>query len=360
MNAVQELANKEMGGNILHPTMEKIYNQLSSIEKDKVEHYFLRVQSKSITFSPSSIVKLIQSPMKYFEQYVCGNFDDKETKSRVLGNLVHLMLSDPHLVAQDYYVAPENMSMDAGIVETLKYLASLDATSTDLLLYKQEALNHLKEIKYQTNWGDEAKWKRFENEEAKAFFLELMSNKHKKFISQALYDEASFKAMMIQSMNNSSRFTIVDPEAEDLVFEVELETVDPRTGLNLKCVIDVMKINVKEKKIFVTDFKTTSKTVEKWVKFEIENNLSWIQPAINVMVVKEFLKDKEEFKDFEIEFAFGLIDGNNSTQLIPVSDTTIQDWILRTQEVLETKVGYHLTEKDFRAPVSFLKNEVCL
>lgn len=356
----QDLQRELLSRSPLHPKMETWYNALTPEEKEKLQFFMARIESNSFTFSPSSLKKLVNEPMIFFEQYVCGNFSTSESKAQLKGTLIHLMLSFPEQIEVDYYVLPENTGLEDAVYKTLRYLVSCDIDTEHLIDLKPLALAYLKEIGFQPRWGDDAKWKRFEEPNAIAVFKELLKNKNKKVITQSLYDECKAKSLFLSSLNESDRVLILNNETEDIVYEAELEYLDPTINFPIKCVIDVLKIDTVKKKVYITDNKTTSKEMSKWIKFEVENSMAWLQAAINYKAVKEFISNNEMFKDYDVEFGFALVDKSNNAQLVKVTQPTMDSYLARTVDLLLNKVNYHLTQKDFRAPAEYLEFGVCL
>ena len=110
------------------------------------------------------------------------------------------------------------------------------------------------------------------------------------------------------------------------------------------------------KEITIIDFKTTSKSLEKFAE-TVDFYNYWMQAVIyTTMVIKNNEKDVTSYK---INFKFVVIDNYDQVYVFDVRNETLQEWFLGFNNVLKV-VNYHWEERDYSLPYEFAKNNVTL
>lgn len=354
--------------------MKPFFDELDAEVSANVAAFKAAIEKGRFRFSPSGLKTLLDDPLSFLKQYVCGEFDDSSTKSQIRGSLIHTLLMEPELFDEEYIVTEEGKATPSESIQgVLKYLASLGLESYVLDDYKKEIIDYLKEINLYQSLVDDKKdpsltkeVKQLEkviDDTSRTYFDSLMQGRGKTIITQEQKEAAEHKVKMLKMANNFSKIIVEEgkEDFQDVIYELELEFNDPRLEIPGKCIIDVLKVDQEAKKFIITDVKTTANDLGNWLKFDTEKFKVGIQIAFNVMAVKEnFINGNEDYEDYKVEFNFALIDGKSQCYIVPVSEATIDRYISETIQYINTNAVYHIENMDFRAPFDFLKENVIL
>jgi len=123
----------------------------------------------------------------------------------------------------------------------------------------------------------------------------------------------------------------------------------------LKGIVDNYVIDHTNKKVYVTDLKTTGKTLKEFHD-SVEYYKYWMQAAVYERLVRANRKD---IQDYEFIFHFVVIDKYNQVYPFPVSKESMLDWQTQLDEVLKI-AKYHYTNKEYKLPYEFALNQVTL
>lgn len=361
--------------------MEVIVKNLTEEEKIEMDFFKKKLVEKIIILSPSAIQLLIDNPLDYFYKYVCSNFDKEETKKQKRGTLIHTLLLEEAEFNKRYVIMPANFSKPSDRVLELidQLIESIDtednSPDTNLKAYSKSILAWMKDNNFHQSLVDDAKTKVTGDEKRLAkiitdsnqeYFSTMLKAKGKEPITSEQYKEAKFKVELIQAIEENNKLKVVNPNFEDVVFELELEVKISEFYLPLKCIIDAMKIDISTRKIYVTDLKNTGESIMGWINFSVEKYRVFVQAAIIYMAVENF-KNLEEtnelvpgIKDFQIEFGFAVLDGRSTTKYVEVTDSTMQIWIMRTKALLNENVKHHFETFDFSTTFELLNQKLIL
>ncbi len=356
--------------------MEYHFSKLTPEHIENLEFFKRKLKENTFAFSPSSLKKLIDTPMLFFKEHVCDDIENKTTAGTERGTLVHTLLLEPDEFEKRYAILPENMQAPTDRMLTLiTKVLELGGDSSVLHDYKQDILDLMVLDNYHQTLADDKKnvaltgdFKRLEKvltEENVTYFMVMHQNIGKKIITQNMKDEAQLKADVIGLIQGSENFQI-ENDLQDIAFELDLFATIPEFKYPVHAIIDCLKIDTEKKKLIITDLKTTGSSLEAVIKWDIEKYRYGIQAAINFICVKEFAKSEAVLADipnigeFEVEFNFAFIDSNNSGYVLPVSHPTMEKYILETCNYLNEIAHEHLELFDFSAPLQFLKNNVIL
>lgn len=362
--------------------MEVIVRNLTEEEKIEMDFFKKKLVEKIIVLSPSAIQLLIDNPLEYFYKYVCSNFDKEETKKQKRGTLIHTLLLEEAEFDKRYVIMPPNFSKPSDrVLELIDQLIESidtedDSPKTSLNAYSKSILAWMKDNNFHQSLVDDPKNKELTGDAKRLakiitdsnqeYFSTMLKAKGKESITSEQYREAKFKVELIQAIEENDKLNVVNPNFEDVVFELELEVKISEFYLPLKCIIDAMKIDIAARKIYVTDLKNTGESIMSWINFSVEKYRVFIQAAVIYMAVENF-KNLEEtnelvpgIKDFQIEFGFAILDGRSTTKYVEVTSSTMEVWVMRTKAYLNQNVKNHLETFDFSTTFELLNQKLIL
>jgi hypothetical protein len=359
--------------------MKWLLEQLTPDQKDFMNLFKTKKENGLLELSPSAIKKIIDEPILYFEEYVCGDFDDKESKAQKRGTLIHTLVLEPEEFKEKYSVLPEGLKApEDRMLDVVMFVANNTGKEDSRYLgdHSEMILEYMKEINYHQTLVDDKKDPRITGDKKRldkvltlnniVYFEHLLESKDKEIISKDFYEEALKKAELIKRVKEKERISIVDDSQEDVTYELELHKPLFLEKFNLKAIIDCLKIDIKKKKIFITDLKSIGGKLATTLKFDIEKYHYGIQAAVNYLVVKHFQETEEVqemvegIENFDIEFGFLFVDGNNTSKYVYVSKGTMERYIAELTALLTVNVKYHFDNFDFSAPYQYLAEDVIL
>lgn len=358
--------------------MKYIINTLTEEQAVGMNYFKTKLDNGHLELSPSATKKLIDEPLTYFDQYVCGDFDDKESKAQKKGTLIHTLLLEPEEFENKYCLMGDGIKApEGGALDLINFIANnLEGNQSNYLGdHEKMILEYMVDANYHQKLVDDKKNKELTGDKKRlekvltvsniAYFEYLLSSKGKEIISEEFYKQCEKKAELLKRIKDKERITIINDGAEDISCELELK-VKNFEGFNLKCIIDMLKIDITNKKALITDVKSIGGTLATTLKWDIEKYRYGVQAAINYLAVKELLSSKA-FKEivpgsekFAIEFGFLFVDGNNTTKYVHVSKPTMERYINELKMLLNVNVKYHLDNFDFSAPYIYLTEDVTL
>jgi hypothetical protein len=327
------------------------------IKKDpiKEEEYYNKPEHR---FSYSSINKLLFSPSLYYKDYILKERELKTDKHLIEGKLLHLMLLQPEKLNDEFSIVPSKVPSD----NVRKVLNDLkNKIVGDLEDLGPEILEVLKDHNlYQSFKEDEKRLSKIQTTENADYFKFLLES-GKDIIDNDMLAKAIERVEVIKA--NKDVMTLMQDQVSDFEMDpieaynekyLECELNDYRFGL--KGYIDRYVVDHESKEITIIDFKTTSKSLEKFAE-TVDFYNYWMQAVIyTTMVIKNNEKDVTSYK---INFKFVVIDNYDQVYVFDVRNETLQEWFLGFNNVLKV-VNYHWEERDYSLPYEFAKNNVTL
>ena len=325
--------------------------------------------SKTLYMSYSSLNKLIYSPSLFYRHYVLQQREDKVESYLIDGKVIHSLLLDNQSFDEQFILMPATLPTTSTrqVIDKIYELAE-DKKDT-LNEHDKEILQVLKDInlhqsltddkKDVNETGDVKRLKKILTDDACSYwkFLKVKGDKE-------LIDSET-----LQRCSEAVKFIRQDSKACELLglFTNEMQNVDIHNeklffaetvkSFGLKGVVDNIKIDHDNKKIYINDLKTTGKTIS-----DFEETVSfynyWAQAAIYYRLVAynfhEILKE-----DWEIVFHFIVIDKYQQVYCFEVSTQTLNLW----QEQLEEKLNeaeWHYKTMNYSLPFKFANQKVIL
>lgn len=324
----------------------------------------------ALYLSPSSLKMLLDTPSKYYEYYVLGNKDKKSAKHFDEGSLIHALVLEPETV-QDKFVNIGITVPNESIKSCIDHLLSLERNASELEEYNEEIVAYLKEINLHQSlvddkkapWktGDEKRIEKIITPAAIEYFSIMFNARDKVIVDSQMWDKCQEKANAVLE-NSFTQFLLKDTSAEtELRTELELNLsfsdseIDCKYGI--KGILDIIKIDKINKRIYISDLKTTSGSLKDFENI-VEKYSYWTQGAAYSLLAKS-LRSGAAF-DYTVEVSFIVVDGNNLVYPFTVKEETLIEWEDKLIELINTEVDYHISNKDFTLPYAFANNLITL
>ena len=327
------------------------------IDKLKEDAFY----AKPFNFSYSSLNRLLFSPSLFYKDYILKDREIKTDKYLIEGKLVHCLVFQPEKLEEFFCSVPGRVPSE-NVKRVLKSLKEKDIGVIDggLNSLDSDIITCLKEENlYQSLKTDEQRIAKIKTSDHIAYY-EFICTTGKDVIDSETLARCQDQANTIKQ--NKGVMTLFNKGVTDF----ELDTLEVYKEKPLECklqnyefglkgIVDYYNIDHEAKIINIVDLKTTSKTVSDF-KESIEYYNYWLQAAIYTQLV---LSNHEDSDDYKILFTFVVIDKYNQVYPFPVSHTTLSEWALGMEGVLESAT-YHYKERNFSLPYEFLKGDVVL
>lgn len=321
--------------------------------------------SKPFYFSYSSLSKLLQAPKIFFRHYILNERDEKPESYLLEGKIIHCLLLDDGSFDEKYIISPVNLPSEntKQIVDKVyEYHCSLDTTfsTDDLNTYQNKILQILAEINlHQSLKTDAQRIEKIINEQSKSYWEFLIISGNKTIIDSDTLRKCG-EAVQILKANSQvcELLGLLKTEMEDInVYnEFYIETLTDKP-FGLKGIIDNIKVDYEKKIIYVNDLKTTSKSI---VDFPETINFYnyWLQAVMYYRLVHAYFADIID-EDWQVLFHFVVIDKYQQVYCFPVSQITMEEWLIKAEDKLK-EAEWHYLERDYQLPHAFAKNMVIL
>lgn len=338
--------------------------EFNEVQQMNYDTFFANVEN--LKLSPSAIKLLLESPKTYFKHYVLGEKDQKSGKHFDEGSLVHCMVLEPDELKNKFVV----MGIDTPTDNTrlcLEHLFSLDRSATELEEYAEEIIAYLKEVNLHQSLvddkkspfltGDEKRIAKIITENSKEYFRIMIEGKEKTIVDVASWDKCYAKAEAILECAKAQFLLKPIAETDEVRYELELSDRPDELQYGVKGIMDVIKVDRENKKIYVSDVKTHGGKLKDFAT-SAEKYDYWLQPVIYNILAKSLLRGKAF--DYTVEFHFITVDQNNDVYCFPVSQESMDRWTEQLIQLINHKFTYHITTKDFTLPYDFANNLVSL
>ena len=328
------------------------------------ENFFLNLDQ--LHLSASAFKLLLESPKQYYEDYVLGNKEVKKGKHFDEGSLVHCMVLEAHNVNEKFV----NMGVPVPSDNTkacIDRLLSLETESDDLDQYHDEILDYLREVNLHQSLvddkkspfvtGDSKRLGKIITDSSKEYFRLMVISRTKVIVDENSWSRCQDKADAIIANPLAFRLLRETDEGDQLRYELELKSRHENFKYGLKGILDVIKVSKKDKTIYISDVKTTAALLKDFTK-SVDAYDYWLQGAIYKLLALAMLGGK--IYDYKIVFHFIVVDRNNDVYCFNVSEATMELWMIQLEELINTKINYHIENKDFTLPYEFANNLISL
>jgi hypothetical protein len=196
--------------------------------------------------------------------------------------------------------------------------------------------------------------------ESNSYWSFLKTKGNKTLIDQDSYDFCKNAVELIKSNKDLSTLigcNVTEFDNVEVFNELPLTVEYRKASFGLKGFIDNVVINHDKKTIFINDIKTTSKDLKDFPE-TVEFYSYWLQAAIyTTMIGVKYINLIAS--GYDVKFHFVVIDRAFQTYSFPVKQTTLNNWLDRMDEVLES-AEWHYTNKRYDLPYSFAVGKVAL
>ncbi len=338
------------------------------VEGFKSEEVFF--YDKKFYFSYSSINKLLYCPEIFYKEYILGEKDVKDETYLTEGRLIHCLLLEPDKFEQQFIVMTGKLpSENTKIVVDRVYSHHIELKASGvhkgdtLVDYQNAVIDVLLDMNlHQSLKTDDQRFAKIYTSDSAIYWEFLTKSEGKTIVDAQMYEKVKAIVEKIRQDSKVSKLLKLDHSSEwwstvEVFNEQPLEMELKKYPFGLKGIIDNFVVDPIESKIYVNDFKTTSKTLEDFpetIKFYRYD----IQAAIyNLLVVNKYADLIKQ--GYKVEFRFVVIDKNQQIYPFLVSEATMKEWTKGLQEILKV-CDYHYSNKDYTLPFKFKMEDVIL
>lgn len=185
---------------------------------------------------------------------------------------------------------------------------------------------------YQNNWKVETKASKF-RESAGAYYLMLHSAEGRTIISKDTYDEVVACVNAVKNNPATEWYFRKDNKFDGIERIYQLKLKGEYSNIPIRCMIDLLIVDHKNKRIIPCDLKTSSDPEFKFPSAFLKWHY-FIQAGLYTYLIKKIIEDDDYFKDFKVEdFRFIVVSKANKTPLVWVWDkaNTVGDIKIYTQ-----------------------------
>lgn len=331
-------------------------------------------------FSYSSMVKLLTDPKQFYKDYILKEREDADHKYLKEGELFHCFVLEPEMFNEKFslmsakvpggglkdiidniykiYALPQIFESEENLsLEDFEHYILQELVSVNLY---QTYVDDKKTDKDGNQFtGDEKRLKKCITYETIEYFNTLCESTNKTVVDIEMVAKAKEKANLVLNNEECQKYLNKINNNDVIQTEVELKTDFDNYKFGLKGIIDCVKIDYENKIIYITDLKTTSKSLDQWYEnFETSEYIYWLQVVLYKYLVKSLIKP-EELKYWGMRITFTVIDKNNNIYNFPVSQESLLKWEALTKEKLEI-ANWHYNNHDYDLPYKYKQNIVKL
>ena len=343
---------------------------------DPMEEFY----SKKLYFSYSALKLLLWSPSLYKKKYIDKQQEDKTSANLMEGKVIHCLMLNNHEFENQFVVSPTSLPTGNSkyLVERVfnhyLELSKEGDTRTQLIEFQGAILDIMLDMNYHQSLTDDKKagedgtvktgdQKRIEKAvtpEAVSYFEYLKSKGTRDVIDQDMYNRCTEAAEILLNSPNIRMLMGVDDydDSLDVINEKEFRTDLSAYPFGLKGIIDNLVIDKKNKVVRVNDLKTTGKSITDFTD-TVEFFQYWLQATTYCILVYRNYRELFDLEGYILEFRFIVIDNTQQVYAFPVSQSTLSQWTVRTEELLKD-ADFHYSNKSFNLPVKYEKNLVVL
>jgi hypothetical protein len=322
-------------------------------------------------FSYSGLNKLLSAPSVFYKEYVLKEREDESKKYLIEGTLIHYLIldhqgfDDKFLVATDALPSENNISIAEEMFELYKRKVEEDPLNENLEFsdFREEILaSLLQRDLWQAVKDEDKRAAKIIEPKTEEYFKFLKKRQGRTIIDSALLEKSTRRADIVKENPQMRNLLGMDLTTDgvhlgiynELALEMEKEEGVP---FGLKGILDNMVVDVRDKKIIINDFKTTSKTLKEFSE-SVEKWNYWLQAIIYIKLATKFLESHID-NTWRIEFNFVVFDKYDQLYAFPVTSETLSVWLERYNEVIK-HASYHYNAKDYTLPYDFIVGNVKL
>lgn len=330
-------------------------------------------------FSYSSLVKLLNNPKQFYNDYILKEREDSDEKFLKEGLLLHCFVLEPFMFDEKFAVMSGKVP-GGGLKDIIDNIYSihalpqiLESKTVQLEDFPNAILQELEKANlYQTftdskradkngnmPTGDQKRLEKCITPETISYFNTLCESTNKIIVDMDMVLKAREKADLILEHEECKKYLEKTNNSDQIDTEIELKTNFDKYQFGLKGVIDCVKIDNENKIIYITDLKTTSKSLDQWRKnFEESEYMYWLQAVVYKELIKSLIKP-DEIKYWFFRINFMVIDKSNHIYNFHVSIESLTKWEAWARQKLEI-ANWHYTNHQYDLPYEYHNNIVKL
>ena len=336
---------------------------LNTLNSDLNQFY-----NEKFYFSYSGINKLLTSPKWFYSHYILRQKEDSTDAHLIAGRALHCLLLEPDKFDDEFVMMPGKIPTASNkvILEHIFYHNYLPLQNETLTLedFPTDILNQLLSNNlYQALKTDAQRIEKILTNDNKEYFKFLKTKEQGKTVidasvkSKAEESLISLKAddrvmgLLQLGHDNSNGVTVFN--------EVALKTELTDFKFGLKGFADSIVVDENTKTIFISDLKTTSKSIQSFPN-TVDFYRYDVQAAIYcIMGYNNLIKERSDASEWKIVFTFIVIDKYNQVYPFQVSKESLAIW-QQDFDNIEDIVKYHYENKDFTLPYELAMGNVKL
>ncbi len=319
--------------------------------------------NEDFMFSYSSLKKLLDTPQKFYKEYVLGDKDKLYGKYLREGSLIHFLLLESNCTRLEdrYAVMSSNMPSEnaQAIIDSIVEENQEYGLRESLLDYSIDINDKLAEMNlYQSIKDDEKRVSKIADDRGIEYYEFLRTKGDKIVVDAGTLAMCVKRAEKIRQREDIMRLIgdITDNRTIKVWNEHEMQIPFIKDlNFGIKGILDNMVVDLDNMKVYINDFKTTSRSIKDFPE-SVEQHSYWLQAAMYYILVNKKL---QLTKDWKIEFHFIVVDKDDNTYAYPVSDNTMCLWLTQFSDALKM-AEYHYTNRKYDLPYNFDKGIVTL
>lgn len=338
-----------------------IDTQLEDLMQESVQHLEKDFYKKKFYFSYSSLNKLLWNPAVFYQMYILGMKEERVDSHLVQGKVIHALLLEKDKFNDLFIISPANLPTGTLRIVIDSLYKKFANPQCDLTDYSQEVLDIMKDVNYfQALKTDQQRLDKVFTPDAINFWDFLKTKGNKTLIDQETYEFCKNAVEIVKTNKqvcNLIGCTATEFDNKEIHNEIFLQLEMKDKNFGLKGIVDNLVIDHEHKTIYINDIKTTSKDLKDFPE-TIEFYSYWLQAIMYITLVSMTHANLID-SGYKLKFHFVVIDRAFQTYAFPVSETTLNKWLEKFKEVLET-ADWHYTNKSYELPYQFAKGLVAL
>jgi hypothetical protein len=331
-------------------------------------------QKEKFYFSFSSMSKLLRDPKLFYNDYILRQRKDLSGKHLDVGQLLHCLVLEPQNFDNKFTVLPGKVPTPAlkAVIDNVWKLYGKIAMENNkmvhpvMISFDREFLFELEQQGLYQNLvdakradkngntltGDQKRLEKVITSETEKYWAVLIEGEKKTIVDLDMVQTANVKAQLILSSKKAQPFITTDSIKKDLRMEMELQCELPGYPFGLKGIIDCVLVDHENETIYITDLKTTSKTVSAWIK---DFPTSAYMYLLQVIVYKQLIMSlvpKDSKRAWKLVFTFLVIDKNNAVYPFKVSPNSLRGWEMTAKDKFDEAL-WHYEQHSYDLPMAY-------
>lgn len=280
-------------------------------------------------------------------------FDKIETPSLTFGSAVDSLITGGEEEFNSRFMVAEFPNTPDSIVAIVKCLFNKYSDKYNSLIAIPDSIvievaeTHL----YQNNWKPETRAKVIK-EKGSAYYNLLYLSEDKIILDSYTYKDVINAVDTLKTSEATKKYFAIDNPFDNIERYYQLKFKANLTGINYRCMADLIIVDYKRKIIYPVDLKTSGKSEWDFYKSFIDWSYA-VQARLYWRIIRDNLDKDPYFKDFELaNYKFIVINRKTLTPLVWEFDNTkdkgtlqIGDYTFKDPEDIGRELNYYLTDK---------------